>query len=704
MGQFGNTFDEFGRRFVCTNRNHLIPILYPDHLVKPNPNLPPPPPTTDNQETGGAAKIFPISRNFTTASHHSGTFSASCGIMVYRGLALGEADRGSIFTCDPTGNLVHQEILEPHGAGFTWHPPHDGVEFLASSDDWFRPVSLAHGPDDALYVVDMYRAVIEHPEWMPPELRNRPDLHDGSNMGRLWRVRGQVQKPGVPPASLTTAALVQELESPNAWRRMTAFRLLLQRGGLEPTQPLRHLIETSKVPEAVTAAAWLLNDLNAIDPATLASTLQPNTDPRVREQIPSLLTARSKSLPDRSLAILDTLAHNDPDPRVRFQTALALSWTHDDQNVDRLAAITLKTFDHDPWTRRAVLNALNGHELAFLLKLTESDLLFRTDNFAAKDLWTETARLIGSQAQPASVSALVELLQLRPVPDPFRIRALAAANDGLATRGHNLRDTLNDPSLANDPRSQSAANWATNFLQGLIPKPNISTRPDPDTLDTIRLLAILPPHDARVALRDTLQGSSDPTIQITAARTLAGILADSDLAVDLLEAWPNAGPSLRRGLASLLAANPARAARLLDAVESSSVAPADLDLNLVKSLVNTGPDDLRTRARSILASRLPADRSTVLNRYQAALNQRGDIDRGRAVFRRAAPLATKSPIWEPTSDPTSATPAPRPPPCSSTTSSTPTPPSTPTTSSTPPPLTTARSSPASSPPNPRKPS
>ena len=85
-------------------------------------------------------------------------------------------------------NLVHRDILEPDGATFKSHYAKGDVEFLATPDEWFRPVDLANGPDGALYVVDMYRAVIEHPEWVPAELKTRPDLHFGIDRGRIYRI------------------------------------------------------------------------------------------------------------------------------------------------------------------------------------------------------------------------------------------------------------------------------------------------------------------------------------------------------------------------------------------------------------------------------------------------------------------------------------------------------------------------------------
>src|SRR5260370_27097197 len=124
------------------------------------------------------------------------------------------------------------EILTPKGATFTAKPHKQGVEFLATPDDWFRPVFLTHGPEGAMYVVDMYRAVIEHPEFMPPELKNRPDLTLGKDKGRIWRIVPENYKANpIRPhlSSATTGELVPRLEHHNAWWRTTAQRLLWER-------------------------------------------------------------------------------------------------------------------------------------------------------------------------------------------------------------------------------------------------------------------------------------------------------------------------------------------------------------------------------------------------------------------------------------------------------------------------------------------
>src|SRR5262249_34097507 len=192
--------------------------------------------------------LFPISRNITTADSHAGTFTAACGVTVYRGTGLPASYRGGVFSCDPTGNLVHFDRLEPRGATFSARPARAGVEFLASRDNWFRPVFLAHGPDGALYVVDMYRQTIEHPDYLPVEIRKRTDFDSGKTMGRIWRVVREDARPEglralrrVDLSARSTAELCEVLRQPDGWWRDTAHRLLLGRRDRAAIGPLQSI-------------------------------------------------------------------------------------------------------------------------------------------------------------------------------------------------------------------------------------------------------------------------------------------------------------------------------------------------------------------------------------------------------------------------------------------------------------------------------
>ncbi len=271
--QFGLTFDDFGHRFICYNRVQAQHVVLSARSLKRNPNLPFSETVQNLPEEmlpeplkghGSAARIFPISTNVTTADSHAGTFTAACGVLVYRGTALPQDYYGAIFSCDPTGNLVHCDKLVPNGATFLARPARHGIEFLASPDEWFRPVFLAHGPDGALYICDMYRKAIEHPEYLPEEVRKRTDFESGKGMGRIWRVRGlksqapsskfkvqgsrfkvqsadgsvgssqlSVARQGQTASFSTdqgslTMDKVTSLDHPNGWHRETAFRLLLE--------------------------------------------------------------------------------------------------------------------------------------------------------------------------------------------------------------------------------------------------------------------------------------------------------------------------------------------------------------------------------------------------------------------------------------------------------------------------------------------
>ncbi len=196
--QYGMSFDDLGNRFICMNRVPVQHVVFDSKWLKRNPRLAFSETVQDCNErdafngiNGGhdGVRLFPISSNITTADGHAGSFSAACGVKVWQGKSLLTPEcAGAVFSCDPTGNLVHADRLTARGATFVASPLYEGREFLASRDDWFRPVFLAKGPEGAMYVADMYRKVIEHPDYLPEEVRKHTDFETGKTMGRIWRV------------------------------------------------------------------------------------------------------------------------------------------------------------------------------------------------------------------------------------------------------------------------------------------------------------------------------------------------------------------------------------------------------------------------------------------------------------------------------------------------------------------------------------
>jgi putative membrane-bound dehydrogenase-like protein len=242
--QYGMSFDVFGNRFICMNRVPVQHVAFQSKWLKRNPRLAFSETVQDCNErnafngiNGGhdGVRLFPISSNITTADGHAGSFSAACGVKVWQGNSLLTPECVAVvFSCDPTGNLVHADRLTAKGATFVASPLYPGREFLASRDDWFRPVFLAKGPEGAMYVADMYRKVIEHPDYLPEEVRKHTDFETGKTMGRIWRVRA-AKEPDSKSVALTAFSSLSD----------SVFAKIIRAGDDESATGIQHLAQSA---------------------------------------------------------------------------------------------------------------------------------------------------------------------------------------------------------------------------------------------------------------------------------------------------------------------------------------------------------------------------------------------------------------------------------------------------------------------------
>ena len=203
VGQFGQCFDDAGNRFVSSNRNPLVHVVVAPGLLGSNPHYP----FTDTVENvvPVAAKVYPLSPDTTAASYipslisrqHAGTYTSASGIVV----------RGrDAFICEPAQNLVQRQVLTPVGATFTAAHPTPGKDFLATPDQWFRPVHATVGPDGALYICDMVRQYIDHPRYLPETIRGKLPFKAGTEHGRIWRITLKTPAPPKPTAAQNASA------------------------------------------------------------------------------------------------------------------------------------------------------------------------------------------------------------------------------------------------------------------------------------------------------------------------------------------------------------------------------------------------------------------------------------------------------------------------------------------------------------------
>ena len=166
---------------------------------------------------------------------------------------------------------------------------------MATPDNWFRPVFLATGPSGGLYVCDMYRRVIEHPDYLPLDVRGRTDFQSGRDRGRIYRIAGSqaTRAERQVPAAMATEALARDLQSVHSWRRDTAFRLLLERSGVAAAPALERVLLDARSPPAQVMAAYLLEHLRRLEPRHLLALLG-SREAGVREVALELAASRPR--------------------------------------------------------------------------------------------------------------------------------------------------------------------------------------------------------------------------------------------------------------------------------------------------------------------------------------------------------------------------------------------------------------------------
>ena len=253
--QYGMSFDSNGRRFSSSNSVHIISVMWERGWANPNSHYSLPKPFVSIATDGGAAPVYRISpdepwRIIRTrwrvagvvrgmvegGGRVSGYFTGASGITIYTGDALGPDYVDNAFTGDVGSNLVHRKIVSNHASKVALRadraPEEEKREFIASTDNWFRPTTYANAPDGCLYISDMYRETIEHPWSLPPGIKKHLDLNSGNDKGRVYRVRptefARRKTPRLSEASNQELAAL--LDHPNGWHRTTAQRLLWERG------------------------------------------------------------------------------------------------------------------------------------------------------------------------------------------------------------------------------------------------------------------------------------------------------------------------------------------------------------------------------------------------------------------------------------------------------------------------------------------
>lgn len=628
-GQFGLTFDDFGRRFTCSNRNPLFEVMFEQRYLDLNPKLVFPRVVHDVAAAGAASRLYPRTRALTTSAQHAGQFTAACGVEIFRGTGLPTSAVGNAFICEPTANLVHREVIFPTGAALTSAPGEKGSEFLTATDEWFRPVNLQTGPDGALYIVDMYRAVIEHPEWMPAELRNRPDMLDGIDRGRIYRVvaEGESGEPNNGRKFPTDPQkLVALLNHPNVWRRETAARLL-QESGADVSASLRGLLSESDRAASVFLAISLMHRMGSVDEPTLRAAL---ADQSAGVRVLGLTIAESRLSKSDELASLVLEMADDPDPRVRFQVALSSMMLPAKLALPALEAIALRDWG-DEWTRRAVALASREEASELLAAVMSAPPNAAEDGAPGAKQMARVPlirELIGAVVAVGDAGQLVKTLSRISILDAATAtEVLMASAESLQQRGQSLEEAIASVRVQS-PASASAIQQLFDDALALV---SDSSGEEAGRVGAARLLRLDDRAELVAPLLDLLNDETSPPIQIAVLEALRSHRDDPRIAEWLLELFPLQLPSVRRQTLDLLVSDASSATALLTAVADKRLGSSDIDPTSRQKLLEHADPLVREATERVLGS-LSKDREEVVAKYQSALELTGDPTRGKQVF------------------------------------------------------------------------
>jgi mono/diheme cytochrome c family protein len=384
-GQWGATQDDVGRVYRNSNSSALHVDLVPTPYYARHPGLLR---TRGSYEFAGDQtelnRTFPVRPNRgVNRGYQDGTLRADGTLArysgvnaptVYRGDRLPADLAGNVFLAEPTGNLVSRVILDDNGRTITGRKAYENAEFLASTDERFRPVYLSSAPDGTLYIVDMYHGIIQHRGYITEYLRDQilsRKLEAPIRVGRIFRVMHETTQRGPRPnlSQASAAALVETLSHPNGWWRDTAQRLLVERNDPSVVASLKTLAETAADVRTRLHALWTLDGTDRIEPATVIRALDaPSRDVRAAG-----VRIAERFLAESHQAVIDAMARraDDADWSVRQQLAASLGAMPPGPRETAVASL-LQRHATDPVVMDAALSGLRGAEPAVLARLLQA--------------------------------------------------------------------------------------------------------------------------------------------------------------------------------------------------------------------------------------------------------------------------------------------------------------------------------------------
>ncbi|TWT97108.1 PVC-type heme-binding CxxCH protein [Neorhodopirellula pilleata] len=637
--QFGMSIDDFANRVGCSNRNPAIETLFPLATLARNQWSTPRDALHDIAASAADSHVNAITQTWTTSHTHQGQFSAACGVTVGLGTAMPTDWRSDLVVCEPTSHAVQRQRIERQAIGRRSHRITVDEELLASRDRWFRPVDTTIGVDGALYVVDMCRAVIEHPNWAPAELKHREDERWGNQHGRVWRIVADESAPRTDSASPDTQdEWLDWLSHSNPTQRQLATVHLLDAVDDSLVEKLRERLTSTVSPEGFARMLWLLAAHRAVESSDLEQAIN-HQDFQVRRVAVSLIRSwleesdrhRDPALPSFTNACCQLLA--DRDPWVRhdalglagdFVTNALLS-SEDQTKMASLIAHHHLTPLAD--SGRSGVNAT--HELAVaclppMLAVEVLNMSLAANDSSSDDRDPRSPILHQRLARTVSAAGLSFSLTNQQAPPIERALVSGWCEGHIASR----RSPKQQFESLNDVHLDEMIRRVGRSIELLASDP---TFPIADRLDAIQI-AIDLQLDCQEWFGTLLLDDSVPAVTLKVLPRLLEI--DRPATLDwLAETILELPGEVRAGAIDQLIRHNETTSVLLNWIDSERLPTTLVSMQQIERLKKSRDPAVADRAEQLFGSPR-ADRLAVVASYQGALDGTADLRTGREIFRQ----------------------------------------------------------------------
>ena len=662
---YGLAIDDWGDRFLVTNQQHVLfvaPLPY-GYLAR-NPFYAAPDPIANISTYGHPARVYPVSRPHPWRQARSenpewvkfygsaeatanGFFTAASGQAIYQARRFPEEYWGNHFSVDNAQNLIHRSVLDRQGAGYSARRPpgEENVEFLASTEEWFRPVNLTTGPDGALYVVDMYREIIEDYSAIPRYLQQQYGLITGADRGRIYRIvaegGGESRKVDLDGAS--TEDLVGRLSNPNAWWRKTAQRLLVERGDKSAARRLSELAGEGEIPQARIHALHTLAGLDSLDVDTVRKALD---DPHFAVRMHAVRAAEPWLDTDSGTTEKLLAMTGDADAKVRLQLAFTLGQSRDNRAVESLARLAAGG-GNDAWMQAAILSSASETSAKLLAAIIGKE----GDPGEGLALLHPLAAIIGTRRDDREMGTLLETVVAcqKDTNQTLGTKCMAGFIEGLkrgkpkvmnSSAGRRALSLLLASPLPEIRKQALLVAAAVRFSDTPQIKSSYAraaktaldeTRGDLDRELAITLFTGADFATLEPVVRPLLDARQPLDLQLAAVR-MASSCDDARVGPLLLDNWPAYTPKVQDAVVEGIFGRQNRLLSLLDAIAEGPVPASTLDASRTLQLTENSDESIRGRARALLTTGASPDRQEVVDRYTAALASPGDPGRGEEVY------------------------------------------------------------------------